>query len=81
MYAPDREKTAFITDKANFCYEVMPFGLKNAEATYQHLMNKICEKQIDRCMNVYVDDIVVRSVDRSQNLQDFEEVFKQGDTE
>lgn len=41
MYALDREKTAFITEKANFCYEVMPFGLKNAGATYQRLMDRI----------------------------------------
>ena len=35
MYPPDEEKTAFITDKGTYCYRVMPFGLKNAGATYQ----------------------------------------------
>jgi len=39
MNPADREKTTFITDRANFCYEVMPFGLKNARATYQRLMD------------------------------------------
>jgi len=39
MYPADREKTAFQTEKANFCYEVMPFELKNAGATYQRLMD------------------------------------------
>ena len=34
MHAPDEEKTTFITEDANFCYRVMPFGLKNAGATY-----------------------------------------------
>nr|KYP58439.1 Transposon Ty3-I Gag-Pol polyprotein [Cajanus cajan] len=41
MYPPDEEKTAFITDSTNFCYKVMPFGLRNAGATYQRLMDKI----------------------------------------
>jgi len=41
MYGPDRSKTAFITDRANFCYEVMPFSLKNAGATYQRLMDRL----------------------------------------
>ncbi|XP_056862238.1 uncharacterized protein LOC108835372 [Raphanus sativus] len=42
MNPDDREKTAFITDRGTYCYKVMPFGLKNAGATYQHLVNRIC---------------------------------------
>lgn len=41
MYHPDREKTAFITERSNYCYDVMLFGLKNVGATYQRLMDKI----------------------------------------
>ena len=41
MYGPDRSKTTFITDQANYCYEVMPFGLKNTGATYQQLMDRV----------------------------------------
>lgn len=41
MHAPDEEKIAFITEDANFCYRIMPFGLKNASATYQRLMDRI----------------------------------------
>lgn len=77
MYAPIAEKTAFISDRANFCYEVMPFGLKNASATYQRLMDQIFSSQINRCMDVYVDDMVVRSPDGESHLQDLEEVFGQ----
>ncbi|XP_014497027.1 uncharacterized protein LOC106758609 [Vigna radiata var. radiata] len=77
MHGPDREKTAFMADQANFCYEVMPFGLKNAGATYQRLMNKIFADQMGRCLDVYVDDMVVRSAQGDQHLQDLEEVFKQ----
>ncbi|XP_077251943.1 uncharacterized protein LOC143891195 [Tasmannia lanceolata] len=41
MYGSDIQKTSFVTDQGLFCYEVMPFGLKNAGATYQRLVNKI----------------------------------------
>jgi len=41
MYDPDRSKMTFITDKANYCYDVMPFDLKNVGATYQCHMDRI----------------------------------------
>ncbi|XP_017411652.2 uncharacterized protein LOC108323671 [Vigna angularis] len=77
MYEPDQSKTAFITERANYCYEVMPFGLKNAGATYQRLMDKVFHHQIGRCMDVYVDDMVIRSNSVEQHLQDLKEVFAQ----
>ncbi|XP_052735490.1 uncharacterized protein LOC108328707 [Vigna angularis] len=77
MYAPDQSKTAFITEQANYCYEVMPFGLKNAGATYQRLMDKVFHQQIGRCMDVYVDDMVIRSNSMEQHLRDIKEVFGQ----
>lgn len=77
MLGPNVTKTAFIADRANFCYEVMPFGLKNAGATYQRLMDRIFTDQIGKCMDVYMDDTVVRSAKGRDHLADVEEVFGQ----
>ncbi|POO76490.1 hypothetical protein C1T30_42895, partial [Bacillus sp. MBGLi97] len=46
IYGPDQKKTSFITPKTNYCYVVMPFGLKNAGTTYQKLINKIFSEHI-----------------------------------
>jgi len=61
MYPPDEEATTFMTEQSNFCYRVMPFGLKNAGATYQRLMDKIFNDLLGKTMEVYVDDMVVKS--------------------
>ena len=53
----------------------MPFGLKNVEATYQRLVNKMFSKQIRRNMKMYVDDMVVKSKEESAHLDDLEETF------
>nr|KYP61871.1 Retrovirus-related Pol polyprotein from transposon 297 family [Cajanus cajan] len=75
MYPPDEEKTAFITDSANFCYKVMPFGLRNAGATYQRLMDKIFRHQIGTCLEVYVDDMVIKSNSAANHLKDLHSIF------
>ncbi|KAJ4720741.1 Retrovirus-related Pol polyprotein from transposon opus [Melia azedarach] len=62
MYAPDEEGTSFITNKGLYCYMVMPFGLKNAGATYQRLVNKLFKEQIGRTMEIYVDDMITKSM-------------------
>jgi len=76
MHPRDKEKTTFMTADANYYYEVMPFGLKNAGATYQHLMDKIFKGLIGRAVEVYVDNIVVKSDSFDQHLKDLDEVFK-----
>ncbi|KAL0444568.1 UNVERIFIED_CONTAM: Retrovirus-related Pol polyprotein from transposon opus [Sesamum latifolium] len=73
----DQEKTSFITERGLYCYNVMPFGLKNAGATYQRLVNKIFSEQIGRNMEVYVDDILVKSKKRQQHTEDLKECFDQ----
>ena len=72
----DQEKTFFITSKGLFCYRVMPFGLKNAGATYQRLMNKMFRNQIGRNVEVYIDDMLVKTKDDLNHLEDLEETFK-----
>jgi len=66
MYPPDEDKTTFMTDRSNYCYRVMPFGLKNAGATYQRLMDKIFWGLLGKTMEVYVDDIVVKSAKKEK---------------
>ena len=61
MTEEDQEKTAFIISQGLYCYKVMPFGLKNVGATYQRLVNKMFNRQIGRNMEVYMDDMLVKS--------------------
>jgi hypothetical protein len=71
----DEEKTSFITDRGLYCYNMMPFGLKNAGATYQRLVNRMFCDQIGRNVEVYVDDMLVKSRKATNHLVDLEETF------
>ncbi|RVW96435.1 Transposon Ty3-G Gag-Pol polyprotein [Vitis vinifera] len=75
MALADEEKTAFLMPHGLYCYKVMPFGLKNASATYQRLMTKIFRPLVDRTMEVYIDDIVVKSKTRGDHTHHLQEVF------
>ena len=75
MDSLDQEKTAFITEEGLYCYKVMPFGLKNAGATYQRLVNKVFADKIDRSMEVYVDDMLVKSPTIEQHIKDLADTF------
>ncbi|KAL0288103.1 UNVERIFIED_CONTAM: Retrovirus-related Pol polyprotein from transposon [Sesamum radiatum] len=76
MLAPkDRKKVSFITSEGTFCYVAMPFGLKNAGATYQRLVDKIFRPQIGRNVEVYVDDMLVKSKKAEEHVKDLEETF------
>uniref|UniRef100_A0A2N9IX95 Uncharacterized protein n=1 Tax=Fagus sylvatica TaxID=28930 RepID=A0A2N9IX95_FAGSY len=72
----DREKTAFITPLGIYCYKVMPFGLKNAGATYQWMVTKMFKDQIGRTMEIYIDDMVVKSRLSQNHLKDLTETFR-----
>ena len=75
MNKEDQEKTAFVTSQGLYCYRVMPFGLKNARATYQRLVNQMLSKQIRRNMEVYVDDMLVKSREVELHLDNLRETF------
>ena len=75
MTEEDQEKSSFITSQGLYYYKVMPFGLKNVGATYQRLVNKMFSKQIGRNMEVYVDDMLVKSKEELAHLDDLKETF------
>jgi hypothetical protein len=71
----DEEKTAFITPYGVFCYQVMPFGLKNAGATYQRMMQNCLGGQIGRNIQVYIDDVVITTQEEESLISDLAETF------
>nr|GEY09238.1 reverse transcriptase domain-containing protein [Tanacetum cinerariifolium] len=73
---PDEEKIAFHTGQRLYCYTKMPFGLKNAGATYQRLTDKAFKSQIVWNIEVYVDDLVVKSYTEAEMLRDINETFR-----
>jgi len=75
MHPRDECKTAFMTELSCYYYTVMPFGLKNAGATYQRLMDRVLAPRIGRNVQAYVDDMVVTSQEKDQHVADLEELF------
>ena len=72
----DQEKKAFITPVGNYHYKVMPFGLKNASSTYQRMMTKMFEPQLGKNIEVYIDDMVVKSKLVSEYLTNRTSIFE-----
>ena len=72
----DQEKTSFVTGQGTYYYQVMPFGLKNAGATYQRLVNRMFQKQIRASMEVYIDDMLVKSVKAELHVDYLAESFQ-----
>ena len=76
MHPLDAEKTVFVTSHGLYCYNVMPFGLKNVGATYQRLVTKIILPLLGRTMEVYIDDMLVKSKERPDHTKHLQETFK-----
>jgi hypothetical protein len=76
MKESDQLATSFITPFGMYCYTTMPFGLRNAGATYQRCMNHVFGEHIGRMVEAYVDDIVVKTMKASDLLSDLETTFK-----
>ena len=76
LAAEDQEKTAFISPDANYHYTVMSFRLKNARATYQRMMMRMFRDKIGHMTEVYIDDMVIKSKQEAQHVEDLQGVFE-----
>nr|GEW28125.1 hypothetical protein [Tanacetum cinerariifolium] len=76
MTEGDEDKMAFFIREGVFCYRKMPFGLKNAGATYQRLVDKVFHDQIGRNLEAYVDDMVTKIMSEEEMLADIKETFE-----
>ena len=72
----DQHKTTFTTPWGNFCYQVMPFGLKNVSATYQHAMTTIFHALLHVVMEDYVDDILGKSKTHDSHINVLTTIFE-----
>ena len=76
LASEDQEKTIFVTPTGNYHYKVMPFGLKNAGSTYQRMMTKMFEPQLGKNIEIYIDDMVVKSKEVSDHVDDLKNIFE-----
>lgn len=76
MHPGDKEMIYFITERGIYYYKVMPFGLKNAGLTYQRLMNKMFSKKLGDTMEVYIDDILVKSKATEEHVHHLSNTFQ-----
>ena len=69
-------KTAFVTPIGNFHYKVIPFGLKNIGSTNQRMMTRMFELQLGKNIEVYIDNMVVKSKVVSKHVGDLKNIFE-----
>ncbi|GAU40790.1 hypothetical protein TSUD_348870 [Trifolium subterraneum] len=70
------QHTAFMSNTCNYFYNVMPFGLKNAGATYQRLMDRVFVEQIGKNLEVYIDDMGVKTQKEGEHDEDLDDIMK-----
>ena len=75
MNPADIKKTAFITPWKLYEFKVMPFGLCNAPSTFQRLMNYILQELLEKCVAVYLDDIIIYSKTFEEHMENLQLVF------
>ena len=76
MALDDQESTTFVTLIGNYHYKVIPFGLKNAGATYQRMMTRMFELHLGKNIEIYMDDIVVKSKLEYEHINDLGNIFE-----
>ena len=72
----NQEKTTFVTHIGNYHYKVMSFSLKNIGSTYQRMMTRMFELLLGKNIEIYIDDMVVKSKMVSEHLRDFRTIFE-----
>jgi len=71
----DQERTTFVTPIGNYHYKVMPFDLKNAGTTCQRMMTRMFESQLRKNIEIYIDDMVVKTRAESEYVNDLGNIF------
>ena len=72
----DKPKTAFKTSSGHYQFRVVSMGLSNSPSVFQRVMNQIFQKQLNKFVLIYIDDILIFSKTPEEHLQHIEEVFK-----
>ena len=72
----DQERTAFVTPIGNYHYKVMHFGLKNTRVIYQRMMTRMFRPQLGKSIEIYIDDMVVKSKLKSKHINDLGNIFE-----
>lgn len=75
MHLTNLEKTSFVIERGIYCYNVMSFGLKNAEATYQCLVNKMFSKFFGETMEFYIGDMLVKPLHAVDHILHLQQAF------
>ena len=76
MWPNDQDKTSFFTEKGLYGLMRMPFGLRNALATFQRLINTVFQPHLDRNMEAYIDDMIVKSGEEQSHIGDLQQTFE-----
>ena len=76
MALDDQERTTFVTPIGNYHYKVMHFGLKNTRVIYQRMMTRMFRPQLGKSIEIYIDDMVVKSKLKSKHINDLGNIFE-----
>lgn len=76
MYETNREKTTLMTERSNYQYNMMFLGLKNVGETYQRMINKFFEEKIGETLEIYMDDMIVKSNEGEMHDKQLTSVYK-----
>ena len=76
MHLDDQEKTFFVIEHRIFCYKVITFRLKNVGATYQQLDNKMFTAYLSSTMEVYINDILIKSLHAKDHIAHLQQPFE-----